>query len=298
MPLSAGKLCGNAIRCAYHGLEFDGSGACVKNPHGDGAIPKAAHVESYPVVERHSLIWIWMGDSARADASLITDFSRSMDPEKRYVGKDYLLARAHYQLETDNILDLSHIEFLHGSTLGSDAVKHAEINVVQEENTVYSNRLTRNEIVAESLAETYGIPKDQPIDRWLDVRWDAPASMELWAGWASAGQPEPRKIGKRIPYVHLFTPETETTTHYWFAVSYPRKMGEEGERRARHDIAYLRRPFEDEDLPILEVQQRSMGDASFWSLKPVLLPSDAPAVRTRRVLDALIKKEQGQAATQ
>ena len=44
-------------------------------------------------------------------------------------------------------------------------------------------------------------------------------------------------------------------------------------------------------LPMLEVQQRSMGEASFWSLKPVLLPSDAPAVRARRVLDGLIKAE-------
>ena len=291
VPLSKGKLCGNAIQCAYHGLEFEGSGACTKNPHGDGAIPKAARVKSYPIVERHSLLWIWMGDPTSADPALINDFSQSMDPAKRFVGKDYLLARANYQLEIDNILDLSHIEFLHGSTLGTDAVKHAQTDVVQQGSTIYSNRLVRNETIGDSLAATYAIPTDQPVDRWLDVRWDAPAQMELWSGWAPAGATEPRKVGKRIPFVHLFTPETETTTHYWFATSYPKKMGDEGARRALHDIAYLRTPFENEDLPMLEVQQRSMGEASFWSLKPVLLPSDASAVRARRMLDGMIKAE-------
>ena len=63
-PLSMGKLVceGKHIRCAYHGLEFDGSGQCVVNPHASGRIPKNSSVRSYPVVEKHSLIWIWMGD--------------------------------------------------------------------------------------------------------------------------------------------------------------------------------------------------------------------------------------------
>jgi vanillate O-demethylase monooxygenase subunit len=116
--------------------------------------------------------------------------------------------------------------------------------------------------------------------------------MELWVGIAPAGTPEPRKVGKRIPFNHFFTPETEKTAHYWFATSYPRRMGEEGERRANEDIKYLRGPFEAEDLPMLEAQQKLMGDADFWSLKPILLPGDAAAVRARRVLDQLIKQEQ------
>ena len=53
-PLSMGKLCdgGASVQCPYHGLRFDGGGACVHNPHGDGRIPVAAKVRSYPVVER------------------------------------------------------------------------------------------------------------------------------------------------------------------------------------------------------------------------------------------------------
>lgn len=291
-PLSMGKVVGDSLQCAYHGLEFNGQGACSRNPQGDGTIPRAAKVRSYPVVERYSIVWIWMGDADKADDTLIPDF-KSIDPETRWVGKDYLHARADYQLETDNILDLSHIEFLHPGTLGSDAVKHAESEVVQEGHTVYSRRLTRNERLMPNLEQRYGIPEGQRVDRWLDTRWNAPAVMELWVGVAPAGSEDPRAVGKRVPFVHLFTPETDKTAHYWFATSYPKRMGEEGRRRAESDVKYLREPFEQEDLPMLQAQQEGIGDADYWDLKPILLPGDAAAVRVRRVLSALIQSEQG-----
>ncbi|MNY74428.1 hypothetical protein D3C86_2134610 [compost metagenome] len=47
---------------------------------------------------------------------------------------------------------------------------------------------------------------------------------------------------------------------------------------------------------MLEAQQISMGEADFWSLKPVLLPGDAAAVRARRALDKLILEETAQGA--
>jgi len=46
-PLSKGKLLGDRVQCGYHGLEFDGSGACVRNPHVTGRIPPAAKVPSF-----------------------------------------------------------------------------------------------------------------------------------------------------------------------------------------------------------------------------------------------------------
>jgi phenylpropionate dioxygenase-like ring-hydroxylating dioxygenase large terminal subunit len=296
-PLSMGVVVGDQLRCAYHGLEFDQQGACTRNPHGDGTIPRAAKVKSYPIAEKHSVLWIWMGDPEQADESAIPDFASSMDPHKRFVGKDHLLAKAHYQLETDNIMDLSHIEFLHPGSLGSDAIKNAVTKVVQEGNTVYSMRLTQAERLTEALEKGYGIPEGQLVDRWLDVRWDAPASMELWVGIAPSGTENPRQVGKRIPFVHIFTPETETTTHYWFSTSYPKRMGEEGMCRTAADMAFLRGPFETEDLPMLEAQQRAMGSVPFWSLKPVLLAGDAAAVRARRVLDAMVSAEQAAQST-
>lgn len=289
-PLSMGKLCGNTVQCAYHGLQFDGSGACTKNPHGDGTIPRAAKVNAYRVVEKYSLIWIWMGDDEQADESLIPDFS-CMDPQHMYVAKRYLLARANYVLESDNILDLSHIQYLHPGTLGSDDVSQSVTKVEQQGNTVWSYRLIVAEIMPDFLYAAMGIPAGTTVDRWIDVRWDAPANMLLLAGAVATG--EARSEGRETPLPHLFTPETETTTHYWFAFPMPHEQGEQGAQIAEQQVSGLYEPFSKEDLPMLEAQQKAIGGTDFWSLKPVLLPGDAGAVRARRVLDKLIADEQG-----
>lgn len=291
-PLSRGRVCDGQIECGYHGLRFGGDGQCSHNPHGDGRVPRAAVVRAYPLVERWTGLWIWMGDPARADDTLIPDFGLSMDPVKRVVGQGYLHVNANYLLEVDNILDLSHIQYLHGSNVGSDSIGAAETAIEQDGAVVHSRRLTRNERLTEVLEQQYRLPAGQPVDRWLDTRWHAPATMELWVGAAPAGSPDPRSVGKRQPYAHIFTPETVRSTHYFFATSYPVRMGGEAVQRAAADIEFLRMPFEQEDQPMLEAQQREMGDAEFWSLKPVLLAGDAPAVRARRVLDGLIKAEQ------
>lgn len=290
-PLSMGKLCdgGRSLECAYHGLRFDGRGVCVHNPHGDGRVPAGARTRSFPLVERYSCLWIWFGAPESADPSLIPDFS-CMDPEHWHVGKRYLHARANYVLESDNILDLSHIEFLHPGTLGSDAVKRAAIEVRQTGNTVWSLRQTCNEIMPAFLYDAFGMNHGVPVDRWIDVRWDAPACMLLHSGATPTGRPRAEGHDALLP--HLFTPETEQSTHYWFAISFPKAMGEIGAEMAEQHIDALKIPFSNEDLPMLEAQQRAIGDAEFWSLKPVLLAADGPAVRARRVLDRLIADEQ------
>jgi vanillate O-demethylase monooxygenase subunit len=287
-PLSKGVLCDDSVRCPYHGLEFDGEGQCTRNPHGNGAIPKAAQVRAYPVVEKYSVIWIWMGEASMADESLIPDFS-CMDPQHFYVAKRYLYARANYVLESDNILDLSHIQYLHPSTLGSADVSSAITKVEQEGATVWSYRQTVNEIMPAFLYDAMGIAPDTPVDRWTDVRWNAPASLLLMAGAVPTGRP--RNEGRETALPHLFTPETQTTTHYWFSFPMPVEMGAMGKQIAEGQVSALAVPFTEEDLPMLEAQQLAMGDSDFWSLKPVLLAGDAGAIRARRVLDGLIAQE-------
>ena len=290
-PLSLGKLAEGIVQCAYHGLRFDGSGACVHNPHGGGKIPAAARVTSYPVIERYSAIWIWMGEPAAADMSAIPDFS-CMDSDHWFVGKRYLHVKANYLLENDNILDLSHIEFLHPGTLGGAAVNSAIASIEQRGNTIWAYRQTVAEIMTDFLYDHMGLPRGMPVDRWFDVRWDAPANMLLLAGATATGKA--RNEGAQTHFPHVFTPETETTTHYWFSACYPKAMGPFGAELAERTVAGVEVPFTHEDLPMLERQQRSMGTSDLWSLKPVLLKGDASAVRARRVLEKMIREEMAQ----
>ena len=288
-PLHMGNLVSGSLQCAYHGLVFDGSGQCVANPQGNGVIPRAAKVRAYPLVERHGIVWIWMGDAGLADPALIGNFD-AIDPGTLDVGRRYLYARANYLLETDNILDLSHIEYLHASTLGSDKVKHGKTESVQENNTVWSKRWIESENLNPFLEKTFGVTAGQLVDRWLEVRWDPPANMVLYVAVVPTGRP--RSEGRERRIVHLFTPETSKTTHYWFAVGYPKAVGGDGASIAEQAIDGLKRPFENEDLPMLEAQQRSLHNAEFWDMKPILLFGDAAAVRARRVIEKLIKEEQ------
>jgi nitrite reductase/ring-hydroxylating ferredoxin subunit len=79
LPLSMGRLVGDTLQCHYHGLRYDGAGACVMVP-GQDTIPPGARVKTYPVVERYRWLWIWMGDPARADPAGIADFHWLDDP--------------------------------------------------------------------------------------------------------------------------------------------------------------------------------------------------------------------------
>ncbi len=288
-PLSMGTLCdgGAAVQCPYHGLRFDGSGACVHNPHGDGRIPAAAQVRTYPVVERWSAIWIWMGDAALADPALIPVFAFN-DPAHWAVGTGAMVVDAPYELEIDNILDLSHIEFMH-PLFASDAVRRAEVRCEQEGEAVWSKRFMADDHeVPDFLREAFQVPEG-PIDRWLNVRWHAPAVMALWAGGVAHGRPPEQ--GTVSQQMHCFTPETAQRTHYFYSIAFPRAMGPLAEQLATQNVATLRAPFEQEDKPIVEAVGRRMGGASLFDLKPVLLAGDAAAVRARRLLQAAIDRE-------
>lgn len=288
-PLSMGRLHdgGAAIECGYHGLRFDARGRCVFNPHGDHSIPQAAVVRAYPVVERHSMLWIWMGEPGRADPATIPSFD-FQDPAQNAVGCGYMVVEGHYELEIDNILDLSHIEFLH-PLFSSDAVRRAAVTCTQEGNTVWSKRvMTDDHDLPAFLRDAFQVPEG-PADRWLHVRWDAPAQMALWAGGGPAGQNPALAVVSR--QAHCFTPETPQRTHYFFSATMPRVVPG-AEQITQAQVATFRVVFENEDRPVIEAVQQRMGGADLWSLKPVLLAGDAAAVRARRLLQAGIAAEQ------
>jgi phenylpropionate dioxygenase-like ring-hydroxylating dioxygenase large terminal subunit len=284
-PLSMGKKVGDAIQCAYHGLQFDRTGSCVRNPHGvNGHIPRAAQVRSYPVVERYEGVWVWMGDGARADASLIPNLEEELvAAEGRVVHRQYIHVGANYELMSDNIMDLSHIEYLHAGSLGTPAVGKGEIVVERDGDTVWCKRRIPNDVLTPALAMFLGAP-GEVVDRYLDAQWVAPCVNKMDIYFTSPGSP--KKTGSRMPGVHIFTPETSASTHYFLAGSYPKSdkppvMPENYKDSIR-----------EEDKPMLEAIQRRMKDRDFWSMKPLLLAVDGAAVLSRRILLQMIASEE------
>lgn len=74
-----GRIKGDDVECGYHGLTFDCSGACTRVP-GAERIPHVACVRSYPVEERYGLVWVWMGEAAKADPAEIFHVEHFGDP--------------------------------------------------------------------------------------------------------------------------------------------------------------------------------------------------------------------------
>lgn len=287
-PLHMGVLKGDAVECPYHGLQFDCSGQCTVNPHGDGKIPVAAKVRQYPLVERHGLLWIWMGDPTRSDPAAIPDYGFLTDDRRGTVG-GYIRVEANYELLTDNLMDLSHGQFLHASFLQTTDFVKGKHEVIQDGVVVHSNQSVPNG----KPQAVYGKLADGNVDQWWDIRWMPPCLMVLEVGMTGVGRP--RDEGKRTLSAHLLTPETETSTHYHFANSRDFLVDDTNmDERIR---AWQRGGFAGQDKPMIEAIQKSMGTTDLMSLKPVLLPVDAGAVRARRVLRGLIEAEGSNAST-
>jgi phenylpropionate dioxygenase-like ring-hydroxylating dioxygenase large terminal subunit len=289
VPLHMGKIKDGIVECAYHGLQFDRTGKCVFNPHGNGVLPNQAQIKCYPLIERYGLLWIWMGNVKKANPDNIPHYE-SLNPTVWKILTGYISIAANYLLETDNILDLGHIDFVHPGTFGSEAIRRAKTEVVQKNRTVCSNRLTNNEILPPFLDKSFDA-RGRAVDRWLNTRWDAPALMELDVGVTLTGRPHSE--GRSLLSCHFFTPETDARTHYFWTVS--RDYARDDTTVDAELIQGVNYAFEIQDKPIIEAQQLSIGAEDLMSLRPVLLSGDSAAVRARRVLDKMIQEEQAEA---
>lgn len=284
VPLHLGKLHGDIVECAYHGLRFGPDGKCVLNPNSDN-IPAKARVRSYPVVERHRLVFVWMGAPELADPNLVPDFG-FMSDESLATTKGYIHGNSNYMLMVDNILDLSHTQYLHADTLGSKALALAVPKIVEEERHVDVLRWMPDDYQAPLTAASRGFA-NRKCDAWMDTRWHPPGYMHMETGLTEPGSP--RSAGKVSHALHLITPETPTTNHYFWANA--RAFATDDDKLSEQIHKGFSHAFEYEDKPILAAQQESIGDADLWDLDPVMLTGDAAAIRVRRRLGKMIDEE-------
>ncbi len=283
-PLSMGMLDGERIECPYHGLVFDHAGICI-DARFNAITRENAKLRAFPVIEAGKAVWIWMGDPAKADPALLPDFAYFDRPELASIN-GYTHMCANYQLEVDNLMDLSHIDFVHTATISGGVMEGAAREARQEGGTVHFDTLCASVPCLPNF-EPYIRAEGRPTDHWLDLRWDAPGNILLDLGVTLAERP--RDEGYTTLQGHFLTPETEFSTHYFWGLARP-DGGEPPEfDEMMKDLT--RRAFEGEDLPMIEAVQQRMGTGTFWEQKPVIFPEDAGAIRARRVLDKLIAEE-------
>lgn len=283
-PLSRGERDGDAVVCPYHGLTFGADGACIRNPF-SADLPKGAHVRTFPLQERDGIVWLWPGDPEKADAASIPDFSSLFVDGHGAPLKGLVPMAAGYEFGTDNLMDLSHIEFVHkGSFAGRGVIFAGTHSLRAEGNQLHSDWWMPN---VPAPGHTYGIydPAMQ-CDHWLEMRWNPPASMLLEIGACPAGAP--REGGVIVHQAHILTPETAGTTHYFWATTRSIPPSPQGDAML---AALMGKAFSEEDKPLIEAAYANLDGADFWDAQPAFLGIDAGGTRARRLLQHLIAQE-------
>jgi vanillate O-demethylase monooxygenase subunit len=286
VPLSLGKQVNDTLQCGYHGLRFDRAGTCVETPNDDGARNPKSQVRAYPAVERYGVVWIWMGAPEQADPTTIPMFGFMEDP--RFAApRSYCHMKGNYQLIADNLLDLSHVHYLHpGVHDGSDfASFRNEVRLDGE--TIWSMLWRPRYHLDEARRKLYGFASAE-VEGQGHTRWDAPGVLLVHTAFWEHGKSI--DDGVELPNAHLLTPETEFTTHYFFSAGRTNQLNDaEADRRVIDNVKAI---FETQDGPMIEAQQKALGAATdFLDHGPMILKADAAGVMARRLMKRKIREE-------
>lgn len=285
--LSKGRIHGSALACPYHGLRFAPDGQCSLNPH--GPTPKAVRVRSYPLAERYGMIWIWMGASENADPSKLPLITDREDERFEWV-TGYLHVQGNYQLVIDNLLDLTHVEFMHPflSNVKPDDRPELRFKSYEDGDQIVS-RYYQPDIALTQLVGALWDEAPERISMVAEMRWNAPANLVQENRFDVAEEVERCEGVVLIPFCHLLTPETASSTHYFWGSGRNQKVGiVEVSQGLQMGISAT---FANEDEPMIADIQDYVGDQDLLNLKPLLLPIDKSAVLARRRVAARIAQE-------
>ena len=289
VPLSRGWVKGEVIQCAYHGSQFGRDGVCTGIPS-QNVIPKENFAaRSFPVIERYGMIFIWTGDAALADESLLPDFSQHTDGKHAAV-HGYHYMKGNYLLIVDNLLDLTHLPYLHPGTLGAvnpDGWFHHQ-DVTVEGDVVKTSRAIRNSDQTPFVLSTKKFPGVDKLDRFQTSEFRAPGYLLVSIGFAHVED----KL-EEMPFVHhevthALTPETDGTTHYFWTVVRSEALDNEAVGQLHYELT--RMAF-DEDAVMIEDQQKRL-DSEGWEVPMVNLTGDAAGVAARRIVERKLREEE------
>ena len=282
-PLHLGQMHGDTIACPYHGLRFDPSGKCVHNPNFNNSAP-AIRAKHYPAVERDDMIWLWMGAEETADPNTILPFDAVVGSDRRTVVRGYLNIKASEPLISDNLLDLSHAEFLHPFLANPGFNSRLQQSVREEGDTVFSLYAIKDEPLTPILAQLWEKTPIPRADMRFDMRWDPPSCLLLEIGATPPGRD--KSEGVTAWASHMLTPETETTTHYFWTFARDSKLNDDSlSDRLRVGISQA---FMAEDAPIIEWQQRYASVPGSPPVPRRLLPGDRGGARARLVVERIL----------
>lgn len=267
-PLSLGRCEGPHLRCMYHGLMFASDGQVVEIP-GQDIVPAQARVRAYPVIDRHDWIWIWMGEAGLADPALIPPAIGLSDPDW-ILGHGQLDYAAEARLICDNLLDFSHLTFVHAASFGAGSEFAAHPPKITP--------LDRGVRVTRWLPNPAGSPRnpsDVAMESYQSYDFLIPGILLMWSGNYPLGTAG--RLGAEAPALadavsglnftsQAVTPMAAQTSRYFFSWGPHVRDGDLAKRDAMMTMAGA--AFA-EDKRMIEAQQRVIAATPDPRIMPI-----------------------------
>jgi len=284
-PLGESCLKGDSIECGYHGIAFGPDGQCTKVPS-QTHVPRSYRIPTYPLVEHGIWMFIWMGDPDRADPALLPDLE-----EIGAAGSGLFLrplyrehVKGRYQLLNDNLLDLTHLAYLHSSSIGTEDNASVPEELTREPGVLRSRRYIRD-APPPPVVQTFHGDDIERIDRVVGMDFYLPGFHAGISDMAIA-ESNPVRQGERLHggrVYHAVTPETPTSCHYFFA------MASDDEANLDRMNDYLRPVIAEDKFATEEIEKMLaiIGE----NPEELLLKSDRNAVEGRRMLQQMMDAE-------
>ncbi|MGE0666620.1 MAG: Rieske 2Fe-2S domain-containing protein [Sphingomonadales bacterium] len=288
MPLGLGRRVGDGVQCAYHGFTFDQHGDCIRVPTQARPVDRAA-LRRYPLVERWRWLWIWTGDEDLADPGLIPDHrAMGLADGWEWTPPLRLHVAARNQLLVENLQDLSHIGFLHGDYVDDESWFRERVRTSRTAEGFVAYRESRSEPLSEFNGMLFPGAASS-VDQDLRSVLVSPALT-----YSGPVVSKARELGGAPEYygtlnaIHAITPETLHSTHYFGTDTRDFRQDDKGLTDWLYEVDKVVRSQDVDALGAIEARLR---DGS--SLPPeVSVGADVPALRVRRLVEALLLDEQ------
>jgi vanillate O-demethylase monooxygenase subunit len=287
--MSLGYIEDGDLVCGYHGLKAGCKGKIIEMP---GQDPKKIPCLGYfPVVEKYGFIWIWPGKKENADESLIPHLEWHDNPEWAYAGGVFDI-KCDYRFMIDNLMDLTHEKYVHGSSIGQEEIDESPVTTEFEDGFVVTSRYM-NDIEAppfwQMCMKHNNLDPTKKVDRWQKSKFVPPGAVLIDVGVAlkdKGGKDAPKEDKVRCTVVDFMTPQSETSMWYFWGMA---RSFKPEDNQLTQDILKGQGGIFEEDLEVLEFQQKNLEKFPNRSL--ISLDIDAGGKLARRVLKQMIKEE-------
>jgi phenylpropionate dioxygenase-like ring-hydroxylating dioxygenase large terminal subunit len=287
MPLSMGRLLGDVVQCGYHGFEYDSAGVCIKVPSQD-AVPATMCLHRYPLVEKWQWLWIWMGDPALADPALIPDHRELGLEDPSLTSEPYFILPidANYLLALENLVDATHITYLHEGNFDTGNVAAVPARLEQRGRIVRMIREMKNELVPPMIREMLSMKGDR-VDRSLILD---NYSLSLFVVRFVFTEPDYPETGERVNNLVIAVTPGGPKSVYQFAAM-AQTIPDRRPNRVEELETVLR-----QDKVALEAIQRMFDQLGPERCPEFSVKADANSFHTRRMIAEMVEAERATAA--